>query len=149
MKPSLNQMLIGVASTLSRDVAPNVSAPFAVGHVGTIGLILACIAQEAERATETALREQDALRTLFADAAREPLPRDLAARLLAASRDDARPSLKIADLDAQTAKLKALLSELLETVEAEHFDWAERLEARIWSVLKAGTERRALYLPVL
>ncbi len=151
MKPSFSQILMGAASTLSRDVAPHIApdSPYAVGHAGTIGLLLACAAQEADRATETAMREQDALRALFTDAAKAPLAPDLVARLRIAGLDDTRPSLKITDLEAQTEKLKLLLMELLETVEEERFDWAELLEKRIWGALKSGAERRALYLPVL
>ncbi|HVY83969.1 MAG TPA: hypothetical protein VG943_02470 [Caulobacterales bacterium] len=151
MKPTLGQMLMGAASTLNDEIAPHIDdgAPVAIGHVGTLGLILACMAQEADRAVETAVREQDAIRALFADAAKAPLPRDLAIRLKAAAADDARPSLKLTDLEAQNAKLKRLLMTLLETLEAEHFDWAVALEARVWTILKTGAERRALYLPVL
>jgi hypothetical protein len=150
MKPSMAQMLMGVASTLTRDIAPHLeNTPAAIGQVGTIGLILACIAQEADRAAETALREQDALRALFADAAESQLPEDLRQRLRGAALDDARPSLKIADLEPQNAALAELLGELLRTVEELNFDWAEKLETRIWRLLKAGADRRALYLPVL
>jgi len=151
MKPSFAQVLMGVASTLVDDVAPHIGddAPYAVGHIGTIGLILACAAQEADRAAETATLEQDALRALFAEAALAPLAPDLRARLRAAGADNRRPSLRVSDLEAQTAQLKLLLMELLETIETERFDWAERLESRIWDVLKSGAERRALYLPVL
>ncbi|MES1156934.1 MAG: hypothetical protein ABUL73_04050 [Alphaproteobacteria bacterium] len=151
MKPSFAQVLMGVASTLADDIAPHVGeeAPFAVGHLGTIGLILACAAQEADRAVETAILEQDALKALFAEAALSPLDLELRARLRAAAENDARPSLKLSDLEGQTTKLKFLLMELLEAVEAERFDWAEQLESRIWNVLKSAAERRALYLPVL
>ncbi|HVZ99109.1 MAG TPA: hypothetical protein VG841_02205 [Caulobacterales bacterium] len=151
MKPAFGELLMGAASTLSREVAPHVDdgEPVAIGHIGTIGLILACMAQETDRAVETAVREQDAIRGLFADAAKAPLPRDLALRLKAAAADDTRPSLKLSDLERQNAKLKRLLMDLLEMLEAEHFDWAVMLEARIWDILKTGAERRALYLPVL
>ena len=150
MKPSLQHLLMGAASTLGKDVAPHIEddAPFAVGHVGTIGLILACVAQEADRAVDTAVREQDALRALFAVAAEQPLPGDLRARLAEAAQG-ARIGFRLSDLEAQNNPLKALLAELLETVEQERFDWAEQLEAQIWDVLRAGAERRALYLPVL
>ncbi|MES1198943.1 MAG: hypothetical protein ABUS48_03080 [Pseudomonadota bacterium] len=151
MRPTFGQLLLGAAATLGKDVAPHIedNAPVAVGRLGTVGLILACMAQEADRAVETAVREQDALRALFLDAAAAPLPRDMQMRLKAAATNDARPSLKLSDLDAQNAKLKRLLMDLLVALEAEHFDWAIALEARVWTVLKSGAERRALYLPVL
>jgi hypothetical protein len=149
MRPSLAQILMGAADTLGRDIAPLAAdAPFAQGQLGAIGLILACIAQEADRAVETAILEQEALRALFADAARAPLPETLRARIAAAAREERR-SLRLSDLEAQRETLTALLAELLEHVEQQHFDWAEDLEKRIWRALKAGTERRTPYLPVL
>jgi hypothetical protein len=58
MKPSMAQILIGAAGTLNEEIAPKLEAsPFSMGRVGTIGLLLACVAQEAERAAETAVRE--------------------------------------------------------------------------------------------
>ena len=150
MKPSFSQLLLGAASTLTQDIAPQMKrAPAAQGQLGAIGLILACAAQEADRAVETALIEQDALRALFADAALQPLTESLRMRLQAASLDHARPSLKLSALETQTTHLNALLMDLLEQVETEQFDWAIALEKRIWGMLKANAERRALYLPVL
>lgn len=149
MKPSMNQILMGVAATMSKDVAAHVNEPIAVGHVGTIGLILACVAQETERAAETAILEQDALRALFRDAIDQPMPEELLLELRAAVRDDSRASLKLGDLDAQAARSRELVTPLLAYLETQNFDWAEKLEKRVWGVLKAGAERRALYLPVL
>lgn len=149
MRPTLPQILMGAADTLGRDIAPlAASAPFAQGQLGAIGLILACVAQEADRAVETAILEQEALRALFADAGKHALPDPLRARVAAAAREERR-SLRLSDLEAQREQLTALLGELLVHVEQEHFDWAQELEQRIWRALKAGTERRALYLPVL
>ncbi len=149
MRPTLSQILMGAADTLGRDIAPLASdAPFAQGQLGAIGLILACVAQEADRAVETAILEQEALRALFADAAKVALPEHVRVRVAAAAREE-RKSLRLSDLEAQRESMTALLGELLEHIEQQYFDWAEDLEKRIWRALKAGTERRTLYLPVL
>ena len=45
MKTSLAHYLMGAASTLNKDVAPHVrEQPYALGHVGTIGLLLVLMA---------------------------------------------------------------------------------------------------------
>jgi len=150
MKPTIGQILLGSATTLTEDIAPNIQgAPFAIGRLGTIGLILACLAQEADRAVETAVREQDAMRALFADAAKLQVPEDLRQRLRRAGADDSRPSLKLSELEIVTTQLSELLQDLLEHCEAAEFDWSIQLETRIWRLLKAGADRRALFLPVL
>lgn len=149
MRPTFSQMLMGAAATLSKDVAPHVErAPYAVGRVGTVGLILACVAQEADRAVDTAVREQQDLRALFKEAAIAPLSEPLKQKLRAAAAEQPK-SLKLSELEPQTNAMTLLLMDLLERLETEQFDWAISLEKRVWAVLKASADRRALYLPVL
>ena len=150
MIPSFSRMLMGAADTLSQDVAPHIKdAPDAIGHMGTIGLILSCMAQAVDSAAEAAIAEQEALRAFFREATSQPLREDLLQEVRIAGIDSARPSLKVSALEAQNAELTRLLMEVLQYLEAEHFDWAIALEAKIWALLKASAERRALYLPVL
>lgn len=150
MKPSLSQFLMGAAATLNRDVAPHVrGSRYALGHVGTLGLLMTLMAQETERAADTLVHEQDTLRGLFADAAKQPLAPDLRARLAAAGVPVERTSYRLSDLERDAAALNTLLIELHQAVEGNPFDWAETLEQRILEVLKLGAECRALYLPSL
>ncbi len=145
------QLLMGAAAALTREIAPHLeNNPTAKARAGALGLILACAAQEADSGAETLIREQDALRALLLEASHMPLGDEaLLTQLAQAGRDESRPSLKVTDLEAQNGALMGLLGALLAHVEAINFDWAETLEARIWRLLKAGAERRALYLPVL
>ncbi len=150
MKPSISQILMGGAGALNTDIAPHIKGdPYALGAAGIIGLLMILSAQESERAADTLVSEQEALRVLFADAAGVDLPAPLRAELARAASAPAAPSLRLADLESETAALKALLIRLHEALEASPFDWAEALEARIWEILKLGAACRALYLPTL
>ncbi len=91
------------------------------------------------------MEENDALRTLFRDAAATVEAPGLAGRLgeAAASRDE---SVRISSLDAANDALRALLIELHAELE-ERDDAASRaLCERIWSELVRSTERRRLSL---
>lgn len=150
MRPSLAQFLMSTAATLNREIAPHVMGNrYALGNIGTIGLLMTLMAQETERAADTLVHEQDALRALFADAAKAPLPEPLRTRLAAAGVPVVRNSYRLTDLERDTAALNTLLIELHETVEPSAFDWAQALERRILEVLKLGAACRALYLPTL
>lgn len=149
MKPSIPHMLLGAASTITRDVIGHVrDDEYARETLGTIGMMLMLMAQEAGRTADTLVTEQEATRHLFADAAGLPLPLHLRERLRIASRDTGG-SLRVEDLAEETAQLNALLIELHEEIERSAFDWAEAFEARIWELLKLGAECRVVYLPTL
>jgi hypothetical protein len=149
MRPTIAQFLTKSAQTLGMDVAPNVRGdPYAAAKTGMIGTILILLAQESERAADTLIREQDAIRALFLEAAHAPLDDDLRARLEAAGGEGPR-SHRLDVLEAESARLNAVLIELHEAVEAGAFDWAEALEARIWEILRLGAECRAVFLPTL
>lgn len=147
--PRLTNVLMGAAATLSREVSSRLrDDPFAAGQTGAVGLLLILAAQEAGRTADTLITEQEALRAVFAEAALAPLPRPLRIRCGEASEGQAK-SFRLEDLEAERDELMTLLIELHEAVEGSAFDWAERLEGRIWEILKLGAACRALYLPTL
>lgn len=149
MRPSVSQMLMGAAANLNRDIAPSIQpGSYAIGQAGTIGLLMVLMAQESDRAVDTLVNEQDAIRALFAEAARASVPDDLRLRLAEAAARS-RTSLRISDLEGETALLNELLIELHAWLETSKFDWAEALESRVWEILKLGADCRALYLPTL
>lgn len=149
MKPSLSQMMTGAATSLLREVIPNVGGDaYAISSAGTVGTLLMLMAQEADRMVDTLVIEMDAIQALFADAAELPLPAELKGQLAAAARLP-RPSLKVSALEEQASGLKSLLIVLHETVEASKFDWAAQLESRIWEILTLSAQCRVVYLPTL
>jgi hypothetical protein len=147
MKPALGDLLLTSAQTLGTDVAPLLAdKPYAMGHVGTIGLLLVFLAQEAERAADTLYTDNRELRALFADAAGAPLGADLSSALRHAAAA-AETSLHVRVLEAENAALKSLLIALHHVVDESPMPWARDLQRAIWAHLKASADRRALVLP--
>ncbi len=149
MKPSLPQMMMGAATALTREILPNVRGDtYAIASAGTIGTMMILMAQETDRMVDTLVVELDAIQALFEEAAKAPLAGDLRKRLAAAAKRPRR-SLKMSSLEEDALVLKALLIELHAAVEAESFDWAEALEAKIWEILNLSAQCRLVYMPTL
>lgn len=148
MRPSIPQLLVGAAGTLRNVLGSVRGESYAMASMGTLGMLLVLMSQEADRAAETLVSEQDAIRALFADAATHALPEPLRTNIADAANGQ-RTSIRVDVLERETAELKTLLIELHAWLETSAFDWAEALEARIWEILKLGAEARALYLPTL
>lgn len=147
MKPSLGEILLTSAHTLGAHVAPLLAdKPYAMGHTGTIGLLLVFLAQEAERSIDTLVTDNREMRAIFAKALVAPLAGDLADALRrAASGGDG--SLLMRVLEAENAALKTVLIALHQAVDDSPESWARDLQRSIWVHLKASAERRALILP--
>jgi hypothetical protein len=111
--------------------------------VGVLALMLAEVKQEFERAAARRVEENVALRGLFAEAARVVTDAALRARLEEAARGRDE-SLRVSDLEASNAALRALLIELHAHVEETDSAGARRIEDAIWRELVASTERRRI-----
>jgi hypothetical protein len=129
------------------QIAPQLGAtPTLASHVSTLAMIALFAAQEADRAADTLLRENAAMRALFADAAGRALPKALREDLArAAQGSDA--SARLAALEAGNAALKQTLITLHAAVEAIDAPWAREVDRAIWSLLREGARARALTLP--
>lgn len=148
MNPSLPQQLIAQALTIATRIAPAIpETSYAMGDVGVLAGVLVMLAQEADRAADVLVRENAAMRALFANAAAMPLG-DLVdeLRLAGAARD---ADLTLTTLEAANARLKTLLIALHVEAEAVNGDWGRTLEARIWAVLKRSADDRMLVMPAL
>lgn len=149
MKPSLPHILFSAAGTLGTGVAPHLlGAPYAIGHVGTIGLLMIFAAQESDRQVETLFIENAALTDLFTEARSLPLPAEVAAAIdaMLAQPD---PGLRVGPLEAANEAKREVLIGLHAAVEVLEGDAARAVETQIWTILLAGAEARALTLPVL
>jgi hypothetical protein len=148
MTPSLPQQLIAQAMTIATRIAPAIpETSYAMGDVGMLAGVLVMLAQEADRTVDVLVRENTAMRALFADAGAMPLG-DLVDELKAAgASSDA--DLKITTLEAANARLKTLLIALHVEAEAVGGDWGRKLEARIWALLKRSADDRMLVMPAL
>jgi hypothetical protein len=147
VKPTISQFLQSGAQTMLTQIAPHLGAtPTLASHVSTLAMIALFAAQEADRAADTLLRENAAMRALFADAAGRALPKPLREDLArAAQGSDA--SARLAALEAGNAALKQTLITLHTAVEAIDAPWAREVDRAIWSLLREGARARALSLP--
>ncbi|HUD52215.1 hypothetical protein [Parvibaculum sp.] len=157
MKPEVDTALGGFFVTLMTEIAPQLGGEYSTGSVGLIGMSIAMAAQEYDRAADIRVRENEAMRALFAEAARlvEDEARDIslvedkafAKRLLdaAATKDT---SFKVSALNASNDALKSLLIELHAAVETSKASWASALDRKIWDLLVEAAEGRKLVFPL-
>jgi hypothetical protein len=139
--------MFAAAGTLGAHVSPHLAAlPYAAGHANVVALLLILAAQESDRAADTLVRDIEALRALFRDAAMSPLDEDLRARLSNAGAGQITRYF-VSTLQAEHDALSALLIALHEAVEARAEPWAAALEARILALLAGQADARALVLP--
>jgi dienelactone hydrolase len=149
MKPGIADLLMNAATTLGAEVAPHLAEkPYALGHTGTIGIMLVFLAQEADRAAETLSRDNAEMRALFAAAAGDRLlPEEMQTALARAAAGEGQ-NLHLSVLEAENAALKAVLIALHAVVDDRIDEAARRLQVDICRHLKASADRRALHLPL-
>ena len=135
MTPTLAEILRGNFMSLAIPATPDMAGEFMTTRVGVIALLNLLGAQEAERGTAGAGRENEAITTLLASAADYAIqvPADI---------DDPAP----AAIDAHNAALRRALITLHEAVEARR-DAA--LDTRILALYATMAEGRKLVLPPL
>jgi len=142
----MDVMLGRFAERLMTEVAPKLGEGYAASSLEVIATMMTVASKEVDRAAQVRVDENRSLRELFGDAARVVADASLAQRLQqAASERD--PDVLISTLDQANARLKSLLIELQEAVEASREDWARELDGRIWEVLQQAAATRAFELP--
>jgi len=148
MKPEVATALGGFFVTLMTEIAPQLGGEYSTGSVGLIGMSIAMAAQEYDRAADIRVRENEAMRALFAEAGRLVEDKALAKRLLdaGATKDT---SFKVSALNASNDALKSLLIELHATVETSKAPWAAALDRKIWGFLVEAAEGRKLVFPAV
>ncbi len=144
MKPEPPRVLQGVMINLVMNVLPEVSTPHGQQTVQLAAGLVNMVAQEFDRAADRLVTERSALAVLFGDAATKVTEPGLHARLDAAANLAPPASLSVNALQSENDRLRALLGELLEHVEALDAPWAQALEGAIWEELRESTRRRHL-----
>lgn len=148
MKPDVQKVMMRSFEQMLTDIAPNITAEYAVGSASVIGLMMFQTATEFERGADIRVRENVALREIFSAAAGQVEDQALGSRLKAAS--EARDlSLRISDLDKANDELAALLIELQVYAELQKSGWARDLETRIWAELVRSAAARRLPHPMI
>ena len=146
MKPTMDHVLISMATTLGLRVVPAMpETSYALGDAKMVAGLAVLLAQEVDRAADVLARENAALRALFLRAA--ALPVGALARTLASAGASSEANLRVSVLEQGNAALKTLLIDLHIAAEESDADWADDLDREIWALLKQGAEERELALP--
>ena len=144
MKPDVDVVMQGFMGTLFTDIAPHLTAEYAVGHVSLMALMLFMTAHEHEHATEFEMADIREMQAIFADAMGIVGADALKARLAEAARAQV-PSLQLSRLRAQGDLYRALLIELHEWSETQN----PHLAGVILDHLVDASTRRKLTMPAL
>ena len=145
MNPEGNKILSLSMQRLAGEIAPMLGTAFAQGQVGLIGFMLTLVANEYERGADLRANENRAMRTLFAEAARDVGDPALKPKLEAAAKShDA--SLRISVLNRANWELRGLLIELQAFAETQTGDEARKLERTIWALLRNLADQRMVRL---
>lgn len=149
MKPGIDQLLMSVATTLATRILPELGAEsYATGDARMSAALAVMVAQEADRAADTLVRENRAMRALFARVQRLHLPATLLSDLAAETGgidEDLRISALTPVHDRLSEKLIALHTAVDESEDAE----ARAVEREIWAFLLKGAQDRMVVMPAM
>lgn len=149
MKPGIDQLLMSVATALATRILPELGPDsYATGDARMSAALAVMIAQEADRAADTLVRENRAMRALFAQVQALPLPAALLSDL-AAETGGADEDLRISALTPVHDRLSKKLIALHATVEESEAPEARAVEREIWAFLLQGTEDRMVVMPAM
>ena len=146
MKPGIDHHLLAIAGTLGGKIIPAIAdGNYAQGDARMTAVLAVMMAQEVDRAADTLIGENTAMRALFASA-KAQFAGDLAKRLAsaAASHDD---NFRLSTLETGNAALKTVLIDFHAAVEKIDSDWARALDRDIWLLLHKGATDRMLFIP--
>jgi hypothetical protein len=148
VKPDPTRVLDVTAAHLMMRTAPMLEqGSYEQSSVAGLAALLMGAREEYERAAARRVEENGALRALFERAAPSVEDADLGEKLRdAAAGSD--PGLRVSELEAENATLRALLIELHAHVETLDTEVARAVEQEIWRELVTSTERRKLALDV-
>jgi hypothetical protein len=144
MKPTPDLILNHAFAKIAMEMGPALPAGYGQGSATITGVLLLMVAQEFNRAADIRVKENAAMRALFADAGAS-VGGALGQRLFAAAgTKDA--DVNVATLDRANGELKALLVEL--HIAAE--DAGNRvLGGRILELIRKFADNRQVFLPAM
>jgi hypothetical protein len=116
MTPTVRDVLQASVVAMTRPIPPEAGPDYAASRIGIISMLTMLAAQEAEQCAGAAIKENADIRAVLADAA-GAYDAALAGRLSAAARE-VDEDLGVPALDAANARLRGLLIELHQAVEA-------------------------------
>lgn len=139
MTPKVPDVLAEIAGLIGRSLVPG-GDPAEIGaNLGLSAALIAVAAQRFDGMAHALVEENRAIRPILAEGA--GLLGEPGWRALAETSDE---DLRISALERANADLRGALLALHERVEQAPGVAARALEARVWSELRASTERRLL-----
>lgn len=142
MKPDAQDILNKSADQLMGQLAPALSATYSQGTAAIMALLMKFIAKEYERGADIRTADNNDMRALFTELAPHVGDAELRKRLEAAASTRAT-SLAISALNAANHDLRRILIALQIWIED---NGTREDRQRIWSVLNAMADRRAVSL---
>jgi hypothetical protein len=149
VKPGIDQLLAGLVTTIATRIIPELNpTSYALGDAKMSAVLAMFVAQEADRAADTYVRENREMRMLFLAASQMDLLPALRVRL---AHDAAleESDLKLATLSALHDRHSETLIVLHATVETIDAEWARSLSREICQFLLRAAESRLLVMPAM
>jgi hypothetical protein len=147
MKPDVPAVLETIATTLITEIVPALPKEYDQKNLMLLTFALLAAKGEWDGAAAWRVEENAALRALFRRGNAMVSDPDLAARLCAAA-DAPDPGLRISALDAENARLRALVIELQEHLETRTDSPAADLARQVLAELARGSDRRRIDVPI-
>lgn len=149
MKPGIGQLLDSIVTTIASRIIPELDPQsYATGDARMAAVLALLIAQEADRAADTLVRENRQMRMIFMTASKMDLVPALRVRLAHdAALEEA--DLKLSTLSAAHDRYCETLILLQATIEDDDAEWARSLNREIWQFLVHSAESRLLVMPTM
>lgn len=144
MKPSPEMILNQAFAKLAMEIGPALPAGYSQGSVTTTAVLLLMTGQEFNRAADVRVKENAAMRALFAEQA-SAVGGELGARMRAEA-DTRDADLTVATLDKANATLKTTLIALQTHAEEARL---VPLQKRLAAMLQSFATGRQIFLPAL
>ncbi len=147
MKPDVPAVLETIATTLLTEIVPALPKEYDQKNLMLMTFALLAAKGEWDGAAAWRVEENTALRALFRRGAAIVGDPDLAGRLRDAA-EAPDPGLRIAALDAENARLRALVIALQEHLETRTDGAAADLAHQVMVELARGSDRRRIDVPI-
>jgi len=138
---TLDNALHGIRELLADRISPEIADPFAAQMARLSCILLKISANAVDDAAELRVEENAAIRAILGEAA-ALVDQPLADQLCNAA-GSTDPGLKLSVLDGENHRLRFLLVEAQEALEALSDNVAQALDQRIWRLLEDIEAKRA------
>ena len=141
MKPNNDFLLRAIASSLAKEIYPQVESDYHKAILTQIIQLLVGLSAEVDQTASRLLEDIGQMRSIFSSAIECVTDVDLKARLGEAA-DRTESDFKVSALDAACQEMNTLLIELHTHLESQEGDNSKQIEEAIWNELMMKPMRR-------